>query len=141
MAATPGTSTEPTRNHSDKLLFAGVGVVVVVSLLSWAALHLAGGQTVPANPFAAPIGLVTGDLRWPTAATVWLIVILLPVAAAAGYAVLRWRRRPKRSRVDRLGAAGLTGGTSGGTGGRGPHSRRSNTQAPRLTGCELLVVA
>ena len=100
MAATPGTSTEPTRNQSDKLLFAGVGVVVVVSLLSWAALHLAGGQTVPANPFAAPIALVTGDLRWPIAATVWLIVILLPVAAAAGYAVLRWRRRPKRSRVD-----------------------------------------
>ena len=28
MAATPGTSTEPTRNHSDKFLFAGVGVVV-----------------------------------------------------------------------------------------------------------------
>ncbi|NED68180.1 conjugal transfer protein, partial [Streptomyces sp. SID10244] len=70
------------------------------SLLCWAALHLAGGQTVPANPFAAPIQLVTGDLRWPSAATVWLIVMLVPAAAAAGYAVLRWQRRPKRSRVD-----------------------------------------
>ncbi|WP_338857942.1 TraM recognition domain-containing protein (plasmid) [Gordonia hongkongensis] len=99
---TPGKVGEATRNRaSDAALFVGAGLVTLVSLVCWGALKMAGGQEVPGFPFAAPIQLLTGELRWPVAATVWVIVLLVAVGAAATAGVLWWRRRrPQRSRVD-----------------------------------------
>lgn len=102
MASTPGKTKEPAGHRgSDVALFTIAGVVTVVAAVTWAALHLAGGQPVPANPFAVPVKLVTGDLRWPVAATVWTVLMVGAVGALVGGGVWWWRGRHRtRSRVD-----------------------------------------
>lgn len=99
---TPGKVGEATRNRAaDAVLFGAAGLVTLVSLVCWGALKLAGGQEVPGFPFTAPMQLLTGELRWPIAATVWVIVLVVVVSAAATAGLMWWRRRrPQRSRVD-----------------------------------------
>lgn len=100
MASTPGQVKEPSTGANKPLLIA-LGVFVGAAVLVWVVLKLAGGQSVPNNPIAAPILLATGKLVWTTTATVLAIVGGVLVAALGGGAWWWWRgRRPVRSRVD-----------------------------------------
>ncbi|MBF6348630.1 TraM recognition domain-containing protein [Nocardia flavorosea] len=65
----------------------------------WAALHLGNmlslqKQDMPVNPIAIIAGMVKGELRWPTGATVILVLV---VAALAGFVLWRRRAAAKRS--------------------------------------------
>lgn len=100
MSSTAGRTTEPV-NGNPKVIFGGLGIAVALVLGVWGALHLAGGQTVPGNPFTTIIELGGGKLRWSTGATVWVVlfaVVVAGVCASAAIAVLR--SRGKRTRVD-----------------------------------------
>ena len=108
MASAPGRTKEPSGHRgTDLMLFTIAGVVAAVAVVTWVALHLAGGQSVPGNPFAVPIKLVTGDLRWPLAASVWTVLILAATVGLFGGGAWWWQqRRTSRTRVD--GAAATT---------------------------------
>ena len=102
MSATePGQTKNPAKGLETYALFAIVGVLVLVAAVVWGALTLAGGQDVPANPFAAAIMVITGKLVWSTAATVWAVAFLVVVAAAICAGFYWWTgRKPARTRVD-----------------------------------------
>jgi len=70
-----------------------------------AAAHLgatiAGTSAPPTHPAELIFGLIRGEVTWPTQSTVLLIVVAAVVLALViTVAVLRGRRRGKRSRVD-----------------------------------------
>lgn len=88
MPTSPGQIRNP-KSSEAPLIFGGLGAAAAVVATGWAALQLAGGQTVPANPVTAAGDLVRGDLVWSTAATVWAVVIVLILTACAG-ATWRW---------------------------------------------------
>ncbi|GAA5054133.1 type IV secretory system conjugative DNA transfer family protein [Nocardia callitridis] len=78
------------------------GFVLVVVL--WGALQLGNQlavtpQNIPINPIAIIADLVRGNLHWPRASTV---IVLLVVALGIGYVVFR-RYRKKRASAGRLG--------------------------------------
>lgn len=102
MAATePGQTKNPTRSFETYALLGGLALVVSVSVLVWGALKLAGGQTVPGNPFGAVIMALSGKLVWSTAATVWAVALVAVLAAVVGAAVYLVKgRSPSRTRVD-----------------------------------------
>lgn len=65
----------------------------------WAALHLGNmlslqKQDMPVNPIAIVAGMIKGELRWPTGATVILVLV---VAALVGFVL--WRRRAAAKRM------------------------------------------
>ncbi|WP_235686935.1 type IV secretory system conjugative DNA transfer family protein [Tomitella gaofuii] len=103
----PGRRKDPAdrMDPSTQLLIAALVLGGVPLLVGWASLHLAalltGGQDVPGNPIAVPIQLVSGDLTWPTAATVIAVLLVagsLGLFIAAG--IWRGRRIGRRTRVD-----------------------------------------
>lgn len=102
MASAPGKTREPSGHRgADLMLFSVAGVVTGIAILTWAAVQLAGGQTVPGNPFAVPIKLATGDLQWPLAATVWTVLLLAVIIGLVGGGAWWWQqRRTSRTRVD-----------------------------------------
>ncbi|MEU1980413.1 TraM recognition domain-containing protein [Nocardia sp. NPDC019395] len=78
-----------------------VGGAVVGTV--WIALHLGNmlslqKQDMPVNPIAIAAGMVKGELRWPTGATVILVLV---VAALVGFVLWRRWAAAKRS-VGRL---------------------------------------
>jgi type IV secretory pathway TraG/TraD family ATPase VirD4 len=89
------------------LLWIAITVVATTGGCLWAAVHLGAridgrGQQVPGNPFEVAIGLATGDVAWPHAATYVLIAVLALLASVGALlAVLIARRTRKGSRVDR----------------------------------------
>ncbi|UOG23767.1 hypothetical protein MTX80_23500 (plasmid) [Gordonia amicalis] len=102
MASAPGKTREPSGHRgADLMLFSVAGVVTGIAILTWAAVQLAGGQTVPGNPFAVPIKLATGDLQWSLAATVWTVLLLAVIIGLVGGGAWWWQqRRTSRTRVD-----------------------------------------
>ena len=90
------------------LVWVGIVAVVIVVGSVYAALHvghrLAGtGAEVPAGPFEALFGLLSGDVAWPGAAGWWVIagVGAMLVLLAVLIGLLRRHLRRNRSRVDR----------------------------------------
>ncbi|WP_233500223.1 MULTISPECIES: type IV secretory system conjugative DNA transfer family protein [Gordonia] len=82
-------------------MLVGLGVIVAAALIVWGSLTLAGGQQIPGNPFAAVIMVASGKLAWPTAATVWAVVIVAVIGAVVGTGLYVWSgRKPHRTRVD-----------------------------------------
>lgn len=73
-----------------------VGGAVLATL--WLALHLGNmlslqKQDMPINPIDIVVGMAKGELRWPTGATVILVLV---VAALVGFVVFRRRAAAKR---------------------------------------------
>lgn len=73
-----------------------VGGAVLATL--WLALHIGNmlslqKQDMPINPIDIVAGMVKGELRWPTGATVILVLV---VAALVGFVVFRRRATAKR---------------------------------------------
>ncbi|WP_459547012.1 type IV secretory system conjugative DNA transfer family protein [Nocardia sp. X0981] len=73
-----------------------VGGAVLATL--WLALHLGNmfslqKQDMPINPIDIVVGLAKGELRWPTGATVILVLVLV---ALVGFVVFRRRAAAKR---------------------------------------------
>ncbi|MGQ4615073.1 TraM recognition domain-containing protein [Nocardia sp. R7R-8] len=80
------------------LLLIYAGFVIFGTL--WLALHLGNmlegsPQDVPFNPIAIAADLARGKLRWPTAATAVLLLVILSVVA---YLVIRKELRKRRSK-------------------------------------------
>ena len=96
----PGRTREPAAGDT-RLIFGALGAVIAAVLAIWGALQLAGGQTVPGNPFAAVLQLGAGKLVWSGAATAWAIVFG-GLVIIAGCTALMWalRRSAGKLRVD-----------------------------------------
>ncbi|MGK9274390.1 TraM recognition domain-containing protein [Williamsia muralis] len=100
MPTTPGQIRSP-KSSEAPLIFGVLGVLAVVVGLGWSALKLAGGQAVPANPLTAGGQLARGELQWTTAATVWVVLMVVVLGAVATLIAVWWfRRRGSRTRVD-----------------------------------------
>ncbi|PYE12020.1 type IV secretory pathway TraG/TraD family ATPase VirD4 [Williamsia limnetica] len=100
MPTTPGQIRTP-KSSEAPWIFGCLGIGATIVGTGWAALHLAGGQTVPANPITAAGELARGQVLWSTTATVWAVAIALVIAAVA-VAMTRWWyvRRGQFKRVD-----------------------------------------
>ena len=90
-ATQAGKAKQPSNTSETILLGVALAVVVFVSVLVWAAMRLAG-TTDTTNPLTASLGVVVGREAWSSAATMWLVLLVIAVAPAAG-AGLWWRRR------------------------------------------------
>ncbi|WP_054811760.1 type IV secretory system conjugative DNA transfer family protein [Nocardia arizonensis] len=83
-------------DYSLYAVYAGFAVFGTLYL----ALHLGNSlttpaQTIPLNPIDILAKMVTGDLHWPVASTV---IVLLVIAAVIGYLVLRKQAKTKASK-------------------------------------------
>ncbi|HEY3004598.1 MAG TPA: TraM recognition domain-containing protein [Kribbellaceae bacterium] len=87
-------------------LFIGIGLLGFVSISVWVAAAvgaaIAGVKKPSSNPFVVLPEVITGDYRWPGAATAVLILELLLLAGlcVGGWLLVR-RMRGKQSRVDK----------------------------------------
>ncbi len=75
-----------------------LGFAIVGTL--WIALHLGNQmavtkQNIPINPIAIVAGLVRGQLQWPRASTV---IVLLVLAAVAAYVIVRRELKKRKSK-------------------------------------------
>lgn len=94
---------DPAEVGPDLTLYAIYAAFAIFGTL-WLSLHLGNmlstpRQDIPINPIAIVIDLVEGDIRWPVAST---LLVLLVIAAVIGYVVLR-NRRAKKASAGRLG--------------------------------------
>ncbi|MFE3443269.1 type IV secretory system conjugative DNA transfer family protein [Nocardia sp. NPDC059180] len=83
------------------ILIYAVGAILATL---WLALHLGNmlavtHQNIPVNPIEIVAGLIRGNLQWPRASTV---IVLLVIATAAGVVMFRRRMKARRSK-GRLG--------------------------------------
>jgi len=87
-------------------LFIGIGLLGFVSISVWVAAAvgaaISGGKKPSSNPFVVLPEVITGDYRWPGAATAVLILelVLLAGLCVGGWLLVR-RKRGKQSRVDK----------------------------------------
>ncbi|GAB2939477.1 hypothetical protein GCM10027047_39490 [Rhodococcus aerolatus] len=88
---------------------AGVTAVVLLGLVVWGAMRLAGGPAVGNNPPGALVLLATGRQPWPAGATVVLVALLVVLAlVAGGIGALVWRAARSRTWIDSRAAAMAT---------------------------------